>query len=288
MIYSMTAFARAHLQQDWGQAVWEIRTVNHRYLDISLRLPDLFREWEPVVREMLAGQLHRGKVECQLRFSQSDQICPSLQVNMALVDQLVQACIQVESRMKTHSPCKATDILRWPDVLQTNSLDIAPLKTPVLNALKQCLSDLTTMRAREGAALSSAILHRLTSIQSEINTLSPRLPVFVETVRQKLKAKVVDLQIGCDPLRLEQEVVLLAQKADVAEEIDRLQTHVKEVRHWLEKGGELGRKLDFLMQELNREANTLTSKSTDPDITRSAVEIKVLIEQMREQIQNIV
>ena len=211
----------------------------------------------------------------------------TLTVNTTLVDQLINACHLIETRMQASAVLKATDFLRWPDVLQASSLDITSLKTPIFDGLTQTLDDVVEMRAREGQALMEAVLTRLDNIQDKIAELIPQLPACLQKIRDRLIQRLNDLAIDCDSNRLEQEMVLLAQKADVAEEIDRLQTHVKEVRRLLKQGGSLGRKLDFLMQELNREANTLASKAIDTVITRAAVDIKVWIEQMREQVQNI-
>lgn len=288
MIYSMTAFARTSTQIDYGQVVWEIRTVNHRYLDISVRLPDLFREWEPLVREAINSRLHRGKVECQLRFTPGGNFSQSLTVNTPLVDTLLNACTEVENRMQASTALKATDILRWPDVLYASRIDVAPLKEPILAELDQAITQVLAMREREGNALETVISQRVQKMQVILDELAPKLPQFLQQYRDKLMQRFRELAIECDPERLEQEMLLLTQKSDVAEEIDRLQLHLKEITRLFKKGGILGRKLDFLMQELNREANTLSSKAIDATVTRAAVELKVLTEQMREQIQNVV
>lgn len=289
MIYSMTAFARTHIQADWGQATWEVRTVNHRYLDMGLRLPEPFREWEPDIREKIANHhLHRGKIDCQLSFAPGSALHQSLTVNTPLVDQLIKASDTIAGRMSVSATPKPTDLLRMPDVLQAAPLEIAPLKVSMLTALNGCLDQVVLMREKEGQALDRAIRQRLGSIKAEVAMLIPQLPDFLIALREKMLKRLNDMNVACDPQRIEQEMALLAQKADVAEEIDRLQTHVNAVTDLLDQGGAVGRKLDFLMQELNREANTLAAKSSSIVATKTAVELKVLIEQMREQIQNIV
>ena len=289
MIYSMTAFARAHIQADWGQATWEVRTVNHRYLDMGLRLPEPFREWEPAIREKIANHtLHRGKIDCQLSFAPGSALNQSLNINTRLVDQLIQASDAIAGRMSVSATPKPTDLLRMPNVLQAAPLDIAPLKVPVLAALNDCLDQVVHMREKEGQALSDAIRQRLQSIEAQVAILVPQLPDFLNILREKMLKRLADMDVASDPQRIEQEMALLIQKADVAEEIDRLKAHVIAVTDLLDQGGAVGRKLDFLMQELNREANTLASKSSNIVATQTAVELKVLIEQMREQVQNIV
>jgi uncharacterized protein (TIGR00255 family) len=291
MIRSMTAFARHENPQDWGQFTWEIRSVNHRYLEPQFKLPDAFRALEPKLRDLLREHLSRGKVECQLRYQLSNNNNASLQVNQNLVNQLVEAVAKVETTLfdADTKPAKtsAIDILRWPGALEEAKMDPAAMNAAALEGFTQALGELNQAREREGDALKNLINQRLDSISEIAQIVKQALPGIIQNQRQKLLDRIKDLKLEVDENRVEQELVMLAQKMDVDEELDRLETHVKEVRRILKKGGACGRKLDFLMQELNREANTLSSKSINTDTTQSAVELKVLIEQMREQIQNI-
>ncbi|WP_028470106.1 YicC/YloC family endoribonuclease [Neptunomonas japonica] len=286
MTRSMTAFARQESQQSWGTLTWEVRSVNHRFLEPHLRIPEQLRELEGSLRETLRKRLSRGKVECMLRFVPEEQ-AQTLQVNEAFAKQLLAATEQMEQLMPVSQTLNPLDLLRWPGVLQDVQIDMDEVKREALQLFNKALDDLHAGREREGKELASLIEQRLDAISVVVADVRTKLPQILLNQRNMLKTRVTDLGVDLDPQRLEQEVVLLAQKADVDEEMDRLDTHVQEVRRILKQKEPVGRRLDFLMQELNREANTLSSKSIVTDTTQSAVELKVLIEQMREQIQNI-
>jgi uncharacterized protein YicC (UPF0701 family) len=268
MIHSMTAFARAEQASANGTLSWELRSVNHRYLEPHLRLPEAFRDLEGAVREALRNGLSRGKIECTLRFS-DDNAGKALQVDLERAAQLIAAAESVAGLIKQPAALNPLEVLGWPGVLVADAADPQALNQSALALFTQALNDLKKGREREGSELAKLLNERLDSILEQVVALR-------ELVPQMLAGQ-----------RLEQELVLLAQKSDVAEELDRLNTHVIEVRRVLKSGGQAGRRLDFLMQELNREANTLGSKAFDTRSTQAAVNLKVLIEQMREQVQNI-
>lgn len=286
MVHSMTAFARVEQNGVYGTLSWELRSVNHRYLEPHLRLPDNLREVEGPVREALRNGLSRGKVECTLRLTESSSE-PALQVDHARAQQLIHAAEQIAQQIKQPAALNPLEVLAWPGVLSTQSVDSQELNSAAVTLFSQALQQLKESRGREGADLARLISERLDAIQNETNVLRELVPEMLEVQRQKILTRCQELQVEIDPQRLEQELVLLAQKSDVAEELDRLTTHISEVHRVLKTGGAIGRRLDFLMQELNREANTLGSKAIDPRSTQAAVNIKVLIEQMREQVQNI-
>ncbi len=284
---SMTAFARHEEQTELGSLSWEIRSVNHRYLEVSFRLEESFRPFEMAMRKLISDTLSRGKVEVALRYRAPEQTQTSLQMNEGLAKTVMENYQQLASFTDNAAPIDILRVMQWPGVIQTESLDQDALEATVLNSLKQALADLVATREREGAALEQMIIQRCAQINDIAEQTKVRLPEILASHRQKLSDRIAELEVNLEPERLEQEMVLLAQKADVAEEIDRLQNHVNEVKHTLQRDEPIGRRLDFLMQELNREANTLGSKSIDTDTTRYSVDLKVLIEQMREQIQNI-
>lgn len=286
MIYSMTAFARYEIKQDWGNAVWEIRSVNQRYLETVFRLPEPFRGLENTLREKLRQRLTRGKVECNLRFEGKQQATTSLNLNQALAQQVIQS-LQWIKQQAGEGEINLTDVLRYPGVVETPDQDLDRISQELLAGFEVALDEFIAMRGREGEKLNDLIQQRLTAIASESDKVRSKMPEILQWQRERLQQRFDELQLQADPQRLEQEMVLLAQRIDVAEELDRLQLHVKETQRILQKGGAVGRKLDFMMQELNRESNTLASKSISAEITNSAVELKVLIEQMREQIQNL-
>ena len=286
MVHSMTAFARAERAGPHGTLSWELRSVNHRYLEPHLRLPESFRDLEGAVREALRQGLSRGKVECTLRFNEEATGKP-LQVNRDRASQLVAAAEIVASLIKQPAALNPLEVLAWPGVLVADATDPQALNQDALSLFNDALNELKTGRSREGADLARLLDERLDAISIEVATLRTLVPQMLATQRQKVLDRFADIKAELDPQRLEQEMVLLAQKSDVAEELDRLNTHVTEVRRVLKTGGQAGRRLDFLMQELNREANTLGSKAFDPRSTQAAVNLKVLIEQMREQVQNI-
>ncbi|MCO3273947.1 YicC family protein [Pseudomonas aeruginosa] len=286
MVHSMTAFARVEQAGTHGTLNWELRSVNHRYLEPHLRLPDAFRDLEGAVREALRQGLSRGKVECTLRFAE-ETAGKSLQVDQERARQLVAAAEGVAALIHQPAPLDPLAVLAWPGVLVADSADPQALNAAALEAFGQALEQLKAGRSREGLELAKLLNDRLDAMLVEVGNLRELVPTMLANQRQKILDRFAELKAELDPQRLEQELVLLAQKSDVAEELDRLATHVGEVRRVLKAGGAAGRRLDFLMQELNREANTLGSKAFDPRSTQAAVNLKVLIEQMREQVQNI-
>jgi uncharacterized protein (TIGR00255 family) len=286
MIHSMTAFARAEQAGANGTLSWELRSVNHRYLEPHLRLPESFRDLEGAVREALRNGLSRGKVECTLRFS-DDSVGKALQVDLDRAAQLIAAAESVAGLIKQPAALNPLEVLGWPGVLVADAADPQALNQSALALFTEALNELKKGREREGAELAKLLNERLDSILEQVVALRELVPQMLAGQRQKILDRCAEMQAELDPQRLEQELVILAQKSDVAEELDRLSTHVSEVRRVLKTGGQAGRRLDFLMQELNREANTLGSKAFDTRSTQAAVNLKVLIEQMREQVQNI-
>lgn len=287
MIHSMTAFARCERQGEWGTAAWELRSVNHRYLEAGVRMPESVRDLEGVVRERLRTALKRGKVEAGLRLQIGEAAAAGVSLDVELARQVVHASREVDSLLYNPAPVSSMDVLRWPGVIRTEQADPETLKAALLELLDEAIIELLEARAREGAQLRGFIEERLAAVGAEVERVRTRVPEVLAAQRERLLARLEEVRAELDPARLEQEMVLLAQKMDVTEEMDRLGAHVKEVGRVLKQGGAVGRRLDFLMQELNREANTLGSKSQDAETTRSSVELKVLIEQMREQVQNI-
>lgn len=286
MIYSMTAFARLEVKKDWGDAVWEIRSVNQRYLENFFRLPEQFRGSENTLREKLRQSLTRGKIECSLRIETKKQTNAELNLNKELANQVIQSLQWIKTQAG-EGDINLTDVLRYPGVVEAQEQDLDAISQDLLTAFDDLLTDFIAMRGREGEKLNDIIQQRLDAIAVEAEKVRSQMPAVLQWQRERLLQRFEDAQINLDPQRVEQEMILLAQRVDVAEELDRLQMHVKETTNILKKGGAVGRKLDFMMQELNRESNTLASKSINADITASAVELKVLIEQMREQIQNL-
>ncbi|HHE9059613.1 TPA: YicC/YloC family endoribonuclease [Haemophilus influenzae] len=286
MIYSMTAFARLEVKKDWGDAVWEIRSVNQRYLENFFRLPEQFRGLENTLREKLRQSLTRGKIECSLRIETKKQTNAELNLNKELANQVIQSLQWIKAQAG-EGEINLTDVLRYPGVVEAQEQDLDAISQDLLTAFDDLLTDFIAMRGREGEKLDDIIQQRLDSIAVETDKVRSQMPAVLQWQRERLLQRFEDAQVNLDPQRVEQEMILLAQRVDVAEELDRLQMHVKETTNILKKGGAVGRKLDFMMQELNRESNTLASKSINADITASAVELKVLIEQMREQIQNL-
>ena len=287
MIASMTAFSRLQSNHIWGSLVLEIRSVNSRYLDISFKLPESLRELEILWREEIKKQLSRGKVECHLQLQIQAQKQPELTIDHALLDQIMTATTEVQSSLRTKTPVNPLELLRWPGILCTPKLENHELKSEASSLLRRSLFSLIETRDREGSKLMDVISKRVIGIDKIIGNIRNKLPVILEEQRMRLLARLEDLKPEVDQQRLAQEVVYIAQKIDVDEELDRLATHVIEIKRTLSKGGACGRRLDFLAQELNREANTLASKSVSSETTQNAVELKVLIEQIREQIQNI-
>ena len=286
MIQSMTAYARIEHKAQWGTASWEIRSVNQRYLETYLRLPEQFRSFEPVLRDRLRKRLSRGKVEVNLRYELADNSNNELQLNQALAKQLLDAATWLKQEAG-QGDVNLTDILRWPGVLASGEQDMDAIGADLMTAFDSAIDQFIEARGREGEAIKDMLLSRLDGVSEQIAVVREHMPTVMQYQREKLTNRLAEIKGELDPARIEQEMVLLAQKQDVAEEMDRLEAHVAEARRILKKGGSEGRRLDFMMQEFNRESNTLASKSISTEITSAAVELKVLIEQMREQIQNI-
>jgi uncharacterized protein (TIGR00255 family) len=282
----MTAFSRIEVKGDWGNAVWEIRSVNQRFLETYFRLPEQFRSIEPVLRERFRKQLNRGKVECSLRFNANASEKSNLSLNKDLAEQLLQHASWINEQT-LNSQLNPLEIMRWPGVMEAEEADMTTIQKEILVGFEQALTDFIDARASEGDNLKVLIEQRLEGIIEQSEKVKAFMPEVIAWQRKRITDKFTDAKIELDSSRVEQELVLLAQKMDVDEEIDRLFSHVKETKSILKKGGAQGRRLDFMMQEFNREANTLGSKSINADITNAAVELKVLIEQMREQIANI-
>ncbi len=286
MIRSMTAFARQEREGDWGALTWELRSVNHRYLEVGLRLPDELRSLETAVRERAARRLGRGKLDCNLRYK-PNQRRASLALDAQTLEQTLAACEQIRQQLPYDAPINPLDLLRWPGVIQEESNDPAPLAEAALALFDQALIELVATRDREGAQIHEILLTRLDAMEPLVASARARLPEVLARIRDKLRLRVSELTASPDPDRLEQELAYIAQKMDVDEELDRLTGHIAEVRRVFKLAEPVGRRLDFLMQEFNREANTLGSKSADCETTKVSVELKVLIEQMREQVQNV-
>lgn len=287
MIRSMTAFARIDVSQDEAELTWEIRSVNHRYLEAFVKLPDELKALESQVRERLSARMGRGKLDCTLRCRLAPSQAMSMQLQHERLDALLEVCREVERRSAEASWPSAMELLRWPGVVQDAEPNTGSLQVQALAALDEALNELIATREREGTQIRDLLLARLSGIEQQIVKARDRLPEVRARMRQKLEARLAEMQVDVDRDRLEQELVYLLQKMDVDEELDRLDGHVIEVRRVLESDKPVGRRLDFLMQEFNREANTLGSKSADAESTAVSVELKVLIEQMREQVQNI-
>ena len=286
MIYSMTGFARLEIKKSWGEAVWEIRSVNQRYLEPFFRLPEAFRGLENSLRDKLRQRLTRGKIECTLRIEHNNQTASALHLNRDWTKQVIRSLQWIKNEAG-EGEINLTDILRYPGVVEVPEQDLDAMSLDLLSAFDELLNDFIAMRGREGAKLQAIIQQRLEVINLEVEKVRSQMPSVLQWQRDRLLQRFQEAQLQLEPQRLEQEMVLLAQRIDVEEELDRLQMHVKETTNILQKGGAVGRKLDFMMQELNRESNTLSSKSINAEITASGVELKVLIEQMREQIQNL-
>jgi len=287
MIRSMTAFTRQSREAQWGALSWELRSVNHRYLEVTLRLPEELRALEMVAREQITQRLKRGKVDGFLRYQPQQAVEGGLQLNAELIDSLLQANEVVEGLMDNPARTGPLDILRWPGVLQSPEADLSELKKETLALLALALDDLVAAREREGASMKAMIEQRCDAMTAEVIKIRAVMPDILTAQREKMVARVAELQVELESDRLAQEISIITAKSDVAEELDRIEVHLAEVRRVLTQDEPVGRRLDFLMQELNREANTLGSKSIATESTSVAVEMKVLIEQMREQVQNI-
>jgi uncharacterized protein (TIGR00255 family) len=289
MTASMTAFARRETTTPWGGLAWELRAVNHRYLELSFKLPDELRAVEPVARELLGKRLGRGKVDCHLKLMARE--AAELVMDEALVGRLAALARRTGELAGAAgaevAPWRMVDLLRWPGVFKATAVDAEALARAAIQLLTQALDEFAATREREGAQLALIVRQRLDAMAEIVARVRVLLPEVRQNYRERLLARLKDVRAELDPARLEQEMLLFAQKTDVDEELDRLATHITEVRRVLDEAGQVGRRLDFLMQELNREANTLGSKAADVRMTNAAVDLKVLIEQMREQVQNI-
>ena len=283
MTKSMTAFARS----ESGHISWEIRSVNHRYLEVGLKVPDAFRSLEIGLRNKLKARLNRGKIDCQLRIGHSQASEASLSIDEKLLEDLTGALATIIPKLETVAPVNPLEVLKWPGLLSEPTEDEESIKRTVVELFDIALAQLIEMRSSEGAELRKIILEKLADLRSIVEQAATEAPIISARQRDKMISKLNDLKIEADPGRIEQELVIMAQKSDVAEELDRLNTHIEEVSATLDSREAVGRRLDFLMQELNREANTLSSKAVATNTTIQAVELKVAIEQMREQIQNI-
>ena len=289
MIFSMTGFACVERETVAGVSVLELRAVNHRYLELQLKLDDQLRSFETLVRENIAAGLTRGKVECRLNLVRNTSGGQQAQIDQAILQQLAQLSDMVQRQFPQSRALSVADVLRWPGILAGDAtpMDAAALADDIRASLDQALQEMAASRAREGAKLKAAVLERLSDMERQVAAVQPILPAQIEAYRQRLAAKLQETALNLEPERLAQELVLFAQRVDVDEELTRLTAHMQEVRRILDAGGTAGKRLDFLMQELNREANTLGSKSASIELTQTSMALKVLIEQMREQIQNI-
>jgi uncharacterized protein (TIGR00255 family) len=286
MIRSMTGFARRERQFPWGLLAWELKTVNHRFLEVGCRLPEEFRSAESDFRASLAAGIRRGKVECALHFRPS-VVSSALEVDAELLESLTARAQQTAAQAGIAARIDVMDLLRWPGVIRDGSRDTVPMIAAAHVLLAEALAELTRFRDSEGGRLRDALEQRCAGLLEFSGRVTERLPEIRARLRTRLLDRIAQLVADVDQNRLEQELAILAQRLDVDEEIDRLRGHVTEVRKTFDGQEPAGRRLDFLMQELNREANTLSSKSQDIETTRAAVDMKVLIEQMREQVQNI-
>lgn len=287
MVKSMTAFTRVEHNDDMGALTLEIRSVNHRFLDLSLRMPEELRAQEQAIREIASKRLSRGKVDINLRFQASATATAGLEINRELASKVISASQDLDGLLNSPAPLSSLEVLRWPGVLQSQELDKEQLGKVLLAVLNTALDDFIGAREREGGKLAGLLEQRCDAMSDVVDDVSKVMPEILNKWREKLRARLQEAGLELDENRVEQEIVLLANKTDVDEELDRLRVHIEEVRRVLKENKPIGRRLDFLMQELNREANTLGSKSIDTTTTQASVELKVLIEQMREQVQNI-
>lgn len=288
MTRSMTGFARVERQYDFGRLIWEMRSVNHRYLDIGLRLPEEFRPLEADIRQSLGQYLSRGKIEANLRFAEAVGAKGSgLELNLALARELLDVHGEMARLAKSEQAPDIGQMLKWPGLIEDKRPDPTPLKTAAMELLIDAVQELQTGRGREGEQMATAIRERLAGVTTLTESIRSWLPEIRVALKQRMLDRIADLPQPLDPGRIEQEVAILAQKIDVDEELDRLDAHVEEAYRVLDLTEPVGRRLDFLMQEFNRESNTLSSKSVDQRTTQAAVDLKVLIEQMREQVQNV-
>jgi len=285
MTLSMTAYAQASITTDLGELSCELRSVNHRYLEIAPRMPEELRVHESALRDAITDKLSRGRIDCFIRLKENE--ASNLEPNPEAAANFHALLEDIHQQVPSMQAIRAIDVLRWPGILQARKVDPQAMKGHLLSIVDQALNGLLESRAQEGKKMAELIQQRLSGMQASIQDVEKILPEIVDSYRARLDEKLVDIKEQLDPARLEQELVIFLQKTDVAEELDRLNVHIEEVSAVLAKPEPAGRRLDFLMQELNREANTLGSKSQDPRLTKASVDMKVFIEQMREQVQNI-
>jgi uncharacterized protein (TIGR00255 family) len=287
MLHSITGFARHTSESSLGVLTCELRAVNHRYLDVQFRLPEELRPGESDLRQLIGNAIRRGKVDCSLHFRRGSGTARPLKVNRALLEQIAAGSREVAELLPESGKPDPLDLLLWPGVFEEAEIAMEPLFEEARLALVVALGALLEMRASEGQRIAESIDSRCDDLLAIARSVRARMPEVLEAVRMRQQERLVKLDVQADPSRLETELALIAQKLDVEEELDRLEGHVSEIRKALSSDEPVGRRLDFLMQELNREANTLGSKSADVETTRAAVDLKVLIEQMREQVQNV-
>lgn len=288
MTKSMTAYARTSENGDFGNITWEVKSLNHRYLDLSLRIPDALRHLESKLREIIHGKIHRGRVECFLKFQAGENTKTNISLNTNLIKQLSKTCEKVGKYFnKKSASINPLHVLSWNDVLQINETIPQATNNKIIKIFEQTINKLINTKKSEGNELKKIIEQKLVKIQDETTKVSKHLPNIKKEQRKKIITKLENIKTELDQSRLEQEMVFFAQKTDVAEELERLQMHVKEMKKILSEKDAIGKRLDFLSQELNREANTLASKSASKETTQAAIELKVLIEEIREQVQNI-
>ena len=287
MLYSMTGFARQSAESSLGTLTWELRAVNHRYLDVSFKMPEELRAHEPALRKIVGEKLKRGKVECGFHYRRAADASGEMELNEQLVATLSGRIAELLTALPNPGPIDPVDILRWPGVVQQPDVDIEPLLEEALSLLGSTVEAMVSMRGSEGERIAAMLESRCSDIEALAKGVRNRMPEVREAMRQRQRERLDKLDVSADPERLEVEIALVMQKIDVDEELDRLDSHIEEIRDAMRRDEAVGRRLDFLMQELNREANTLASKAADSETTKAAVELKVLIEQMREQVQNV-
>jgi len=287
MLHSMTGFARESVETALGTLSWEIRAVNHRYLDVQFKLPEDLRPKEQAFRQQASAALNRGKVECGLYFRRAVDQQTEMQIDMELVELLGNRISELSAKLPATAAINSVEILRWPGVMKQPEIDAEPLFGEAESLLETALQAINVMRQSEGQRIEEMLESRCAEIEGIAKAVRKRMPEVLAASRAKQRERIEKLDVEADPARLEVELALIAQKIDVDEELDRLESHLVEIRNAIAGEKAVGRRLDFLMQELNREANTLGSKSADTETTKAAVDLKVLIEQMREQIQNV-
>jgi uncharacterized protein (TIGR00255 family) len=287
MIYSMTGFAVASAELDTGSLTLELRSVNSRYLDLQLRMPDEMRAFEPALREAISAQSTRGKIECRINFAPRANTLAGAQLNPALLQQLAKWNKEIQHVLPDAQTLSVIDVLRWNGIVENTTLPTDDLQAALLKLMQHALTEFAASRGREGEKLKDFLLQRVLQIEALRQAVAPHIPAAIANHEEKMRARLREALGSDDDERVRQEITLYASKIDVDEELSRLHSHLTEMQRILSKGGAVGKRLDFLMQELNREANTLGSKSVDAEVSRTAMEMKVLIEQMREQVQNL-